>query len=330
MVTKFHHYILPLLVPLGALIGIGLAPHWGPKRPLATVLSAGAAVCAVLGFAWLTGDIRGVIPEAFMEVEDWVLRQREPTLAASALGGAALLGALAQSQIVKAETKLEPSSRSTAAGVALVLGLCLLAFVGRDLSWTSARPQGNERLIHLFVYKYSRVWPEHLDYRAPLTGFSIAACCFVGLASLRRWRAVGIRGLGALAVLFCIWSLDVYMVDLSGHWGIRDLAARYYAERQSAEEPLLAWQMNWKGENFYTGNRVHVFAETNNKRLEKWLEQNQGRRIYVLLERKRLERFTKLVRDGAVTVLSTPRDNNKVVLVTLEIGSENPGKSSDL
>jgi len=109
------------------------------------------------------------------------------------------------------------------------------------------------------------------------------------------------------------------MSDLAGHWGLRNLAARYYEERESPEEPLLAWQMNWKGENFYTGNRVYAFAETDNKRIKKWIADNEGRRVYVVLEHKRLSRFEKLVPGRTVRALSTRRDNNKFVLVTLEI-----------
>jgi hypothetical protein len=109
------------------------------------------------------------------------------------------------------------------------------------------------------------------------------------------------------------------MVDLSDHWGLRDLAQRYYAARESADEPLVAWQMNWKGENFYTGNRVYVFAETDNKRIREWLEENEGLTAYFVLEHTRLESFRKLVPDRELRELSTKRDCNKFLLVELEI-----------
>ena len=202
----------------------------------------------------------------------------------------------------------------------MLLGACLVAFVGRDLSWsTSARPQGNERLIHLFVYNYGRLWPEHLDYRAILTGFAIAAGVTTAAAAFRSWRSVATRAFVAVSVLFCAWGLNVYMVDLSDHWGIRDLTQRYYDLRQSPDEPLVAWQMNWKGENFYTGNRVYVFAETDNKRIREWLDENEGRTAYFVLEHKRLESFRKLVPEREIRELSTKRDSNKFLLIELEI-----------
>jgi 4-amino-4-deoxy-L-arabinose transferase-like glycosyltransferase len=320
MVTKYHHYILPAIIPGGILIGIALAQWWGPKRPVATLLAGAAALCMVTGFAWLSGDPRGIVPEDAMHAENWVLRQAQPMLAGALIGLGAAVAWLARRDLTKAETKLTPLRSSAGLGVALLIGACLVAFVGRDLSWaTSARPQGNERLIQLFVYNYSRPWPEHLDYRAILTGFAVAASVATAAAAFRYWRPVATRALVGVAVIFCGWGLNVYMVDLSDHWGLRDLAQRYYDARQSPEEPLLAWQMNWKGENFYTGNRVYVFAETDNKRMRKWLAENEDRTAYVVLEHKRLERFRKLVAGREIRALSTKRDCNKFLLVELEI-----------
>ena len=320
MVTKYHHYILPALVPAGVLIGIAMAECWGPRRPLATLLAAASGCCAILGFAWLLGDPRGVIPADAMGVEDWILQQANPVRAYGLLGVGLILALLARSGTAKAETRLAPATWSTALGVALLSGACVLAFVGRDLSWiTSARPQGNERLIHLFVYNYGRPWPEHLDYRAILGGFSIAATVVTVAAAFRTWRPAATRALLAVAVAFCAWGLNVYMVDLSDHWGLRDLTDRYYSQRTGPEEPLVAWQMNWKGENFYTGNRVYVFAETDNKRIREWLEDNKGRRAYFVLEHKRLQSFRNLLPGREVHELSNKRDCNKFLLVELEI-----------
>jgi hypothetical protein len=255
-----------------------------------------------------------------MGVEDWVLQQANPVRAYGLLGLGLILALLARSGTAKAETRLAPATWSTALAVTLLSGACVLAFVGRDLSWiTSARPQGNERLIHLFVYNYDRPWPEHLDYRAILGGFSIAATVAAAAAAFRTWRPAATRALLAMAVAFCAWGLNVYMVDLSDHWGLRALTHRYYSQRTGPEEPLVAWQMNWKGENFYTGNRVYVFAETDNKRIREWLEENKGRKAFFVLEHKRLGSFRNLLPGREVHELSDKRDCNKFLLVELEI-----------
>jgi hypothetical protein len=107
----------------------------------------------------------------------------------------------------------------------------------------------------------------------------------------------------------------VYMIDLTPHWSQQGLIERYYAERKSAKEPLIAWQMNWKGENFYTGNRVHVFVELDNKGITDFIGKNKGRTVFVLLEHGRFERLKTLLGSRTIEQLTTQRDCNKFTLV---------------
>ena len=320
MVTKYHHYILPAVVPGGILVGIAVAQWWGPRKPVATVLAATSAGLAVLGVASIVGDPRGVIPDDVAAIGDWALHQSNPWLGSTCLVLAVLLAWQARSQTHRATTTAAPDRRSIATGLAAMTGACLVAFVGRDLSWTtSAMPQGNERLMHRFDYNYARLWPAHFDYRAVLTGFSIATTVVVALAVWASWRAVAARALIGLAILFCAWGLHVYLIDLSPHWGLRELAQRYYDDRRGPEEPLVAWQMNWKGENFYSGNRVHVFAELDDARLQAWLAANRGRTAYFVLEHRRYPSFKRLLAGRTIRELSTRRDQNKYLLVAVEI-----------
>ena len=70
----------------------------------------------------------------------------------------------------------------------------------------------------------------------------------------------------ALACLWAVWGLDVYMVKVSPHWGQREVVQAYYQDRKGPEEPLVAYQMNWKGENFYTSNHIPAFAHIDTKK----------------------------------------------------------------
>jgi hypothetical protein len=201
-------------------------------------------------------------------------------------------------------------------GAGALCGAVLCAFVGRDLSWTTAqRPAGHERLVSLFIYNYDRPFPEYLDYRAAFTGFAIVATLLIGLCAISAVRAVLARAVCGLALVFSVWLLDVYMIDLSPHWSQQGLVERYYRLRSGPQEPLVAWQMNWKGENYYTGNRVAVFVELNNKKINKFIEKNKGKRMFALLEHSRLARFRTLMGKRKVYELTTKRDNNKFLLV---------------
>ncbi len=97
------------------------------------------------------------------------------------------------------------------------------------------------------------------------------------------------------------------------------MVKRYYEQRSGKEEPLIAWQMNWKGENLYTGNRVHVFTQLDNKRITKWMEQNKGREAFFVLEHTRMASFKRLMGTRPITELSNVRDNNKFILVRTRI-----------
>jgi len=392
MVTKFHHYIAPVVPPAAILVGLlldrALAAGKEPQRPVPPVLRGVAIVAATLGagalaagFGSAWGDLRGIVPagtaEAAMErwVPDhpapaWVTRSLLVAAVALLVGAHRLERGAPPSDVLRAMGLRSggPSARSLALRWALLLGLpvaalvggtevillvavaavllailgdpgepgtrdarrdlpfalaaaggaALVSLVGRDLSWTTnLRPQGSEHLVQLFIYNYGRPFPEHLDYRAPLTGFTAAAGVLYGLLALRGTRRTAVHGLVGLAVVFTVWTVDVYLMDLSPHWSQRELIDRYYALREGPDEPLVAFQMNWKGENFYTGNRVHAFVDIDTDKLERWVaDQDEGRRVFFLLEEGRIARLERALGDGRpVEKLTDNRLCNKFVLV---------------
>lgn len=334
MITKFHHYIFPAVPPAAILAGVFLDRLFGedgegdPRvRRLATIGALLAPIALVLGVAGLFGDVRGVIPEEvpLAQRQDWVLSHGWPAAGAFAaiFVGAAILAwsarflwkhRLGADTPPSALAKSEDLSLSVAVGA----GAVLVAFVGRDLAWaTSAHPYGYERLIHLFVYNYGRPWPDHFDYRPILTGFSIVSG-LVFLAMIFRWtRAAAARAMLGLTVLFCGWTLNVYMVDLSPHWGMRELFETYYEERTGPEEPVIAWQMNWKGENYYTGNRVHAFVDLDNAKIREWLGRNRGKTAYFVMEHSRVGSFRSVVSGREIEEVTDKRLNNKFVLLRI-------------
>jgi hypothetical protein len=276
-----------------------------------------AAWLWVLAAAGLHGDVRGIVPADVPQAVRglWVLEHPWPVSLCVTLFvlGLALVVYAARGRQPSSELDRDPP---LPLGAAAISGAVLLAFVGRDLAWhTKQLPPGSERLIHLFVYNYTRPWPDKLDYRPILFGFAAVATLATLACGWSRLRAVGSAGLLGLACGFCVFCLDVYMVDLTPHWTQAGLIERYYAERKSADEPLLAWQMNWKGENFYTGNHVHVFVELDNKALLEWIGQHKGERVFLILEHSRLERLKHLLAPRQIEQLTNVRDCNKFLLV---------------
>jgi hypothetical protein len=326
MITKFHHYIFPAVPPLSLLIGVVLARLLGKpvtdvrSERTAIVLAGLAPIPLAVGAGGLYGNLRGVIPADVVpsQYATWMTEHGvHPILAVAAI-------ALGIGLIIEAARRLgslhDPDARASAGnaaiGAALIAGALLTAFAGRDLAFvTHARPAGEERLIDLFVYNYERPFPEHLDYHAALAGFAVAAFVIIVLAAIAKLRKAGIYALLGVSFWFSAWALDVYMIDLSPHWSQRELVKRYYDERKSEDEPLIAWQMNWKGENLYTGNRVHVYVDLDNKAVEKWMSEHKNTQAYFVLEHSRLPNFKRMLGARRVEELSTERENNKFILV---------------
>ncbi|MCB9631162.1 MAG: glycosyltransferase family 39 protein [Sandaracinus sp.] len=333
MITKFHHYIFPAVPPAAILAGVFLDRLWGEDgegddwtRRLATAGALLAPVAWVLGLAGLWGDVRGVIPEDVptAERQDWVLSHGWSAGAyVLVFVGAAVFAWSArwlyQHRLgAKEPTTALARNEDLSLSVAVGAGAMLVAFVGRDLAWaTSAHPHGYERLIHLFVYNYGRPWPDHFDYRPILTGFALTSGLVFAALTFRWTRAAAARGMVGLSVLFCGWVLNVYMVDLAPHWGMRELFETYYDERSGPEEPVIAWQMNWKGENFYTGNRVFAFVDLDNAKIREWLGRNRGKTAYFVMEHSRVGSFRSVVSGREIEEVTDKRLNNKFVLLRI-------------
>ena len=325
MTTKFHHYIFPAVPPCAVLIGLLLdrflpeAPAELGKRGLSRMAAALLApVPLALGVAGLRGNVRGILPDGIDAAAKpfWVFQHGWPGWVCGmsiALGiGLFLWAALRPSS--SEEPAAHGGMRSAAIAAGVICGAIVLAFVGRDLAWHVGQPPGSERLIHLFVYNYNRPWPDYLDYRPILFGFACVSVVFSLLIGWRRLRGAASLSLLGAALAFTVWCLDVHMIDLSPHWTQADLIHRYYRERKGPQEPLLAYQMNWKGENYYTGNRVYVFVDLDNKKLLEWVDKNKGKTVFFVLEHGRLERLRRILPGRDVQALTTVRDCNKFLL----------------
>ncbi|HMI94629.1 MAG TPA: hypothetical protein VK509_24815, partial [Polyangiales bacterium] len=303
----------------------------------AFLLGVLAPLPLVLGLAGARGNLRGLLPSKLggAERDVWVWQHAESPalwLPLLVLGAGLLIAGVWLERKARLE-RMERMERELAtpdgrvpaddSGLAggLLAGAALGAFVGRDLSWiTAKRPAGYERLIDLFVYNYDRPWPTHFDYRPILAGFAIVGSAIVALAALRALRPILTSALLGLCLAFSVFTLDVYMMDLSPHWSQDKLIERYYRERKGPQEPLVAWQMNWKGENFYTGNRVSVFVDLDNKALQEWMGKNPGRVTYFVLEHGRFNRLKGVLGNSRdLKALTTERDNNKFVLAKAKL-----------
>jgi len=120
---------------------------------------------------------------------------------------------------------------------------------------------------------------------------------------------------------FSAWTCNGYLPRIAPHWGQRDTIVEYYRRRHGPEELLVSYQMNWKGENFYTGNRTPAFITTG-ETFKRFIEEQRAAHRKVLffsLEHGRIGNLRNdLGKVGWLDVVTDTRLNNKFALVRVE------------
>lgn len=335
MGTKFHHYIFPAVPPIAMLIGVVLDDVLG-EEPLAKAgrlplyvggLFVAAAVASWGARRFWDGSLVGKedLPPANVTTAIAV------TLAGFALAFAAVvmfgnrggktLDAFDPEQPegdrrVRIQEQLMISGAAVAAAAVIVL-------VGRDLA---IKPSGSDqpgaiRLLQLFTYNYRRPWPDNLDFSTAIAGFVVVGALVSLAMAARAWRRHAAVLFSAFALVWALWGLDVYMVKLSPHWGQRELMEAYYKDRKSPDEMLVAYQMNWKGENFYTGNRIPVFVSTGTT-YQNWLKEQREKGVkvlYFVTEHSRKNGLRNETSPKTLTELTDKNLNNKFILLRAEL-----------
>ena len=172
--------------------------------------------------------------------------------------------------------------------------------------------------MDIISYNYSRPWPETLNFNAIILAFAIVSAALGALFVVRHWRTHAAVLLVGVAILWGAWGVDEYFVRSANHWGQRYTLLAYYRARKSPAEPFIAYQMNWKGENFYTGNHVPAFVSSG-KKFKDWIarQKNDGvKTMFFTTEWGRMSGLKRELDDPKhFDVLTTKRLNNKFFLV---------------
>jgi 4-amino-4-deoxy-L-arabinose transferase-like glycosyltransferase len=328
MGTKFHHYIFPAVPPIAMLIGVVLSDMLGPsskndpaRQPIFLAAMAGGLALVTLGISnlepgsFLGTKPGGAVPSASIGVG--------VTLLVLGLAAIAFFVRRARAKDARPEQDgLEPhASRMIAAGA--IGSALMLVLVTRDLAFkpeNSDQP-GAIRFLQLFTYNYRRAWPESLDFSAPLLAFGVVAGVLSLLLAVRAARKYAVPAMLSFCVVWAVWGLDVYMEKTAQHWGQHEVIAAYYANRASPDEILVAYQMNWKGENFYTGNHVPAFVSTGST-FTSWLKKKREEGVkvmYFITEHGRLGGLKGEVAAKSYREVTDKTLCNKFVLVRAEL-----------
>jgi hypothetical protein len=85
------------------------------------------------------------------------------------------------------------------------------------------------------------------------------------------------------------------------------LHAIYFQCRRDPGQRLIAWQLNWRGENFYSKNKVVPLMETDNKEFLEYLRRYRARTReevsarFIVLEASRYQRLVNVLNQELYT-----------------------------
>jgi 4-amino-4-deoxy-L-arabinose transferase-like glycosyltransferase len=236
--TKFEHYAFPCFPPIAILTAFYLDKLWreGLRRHTFSLLLSGA-------FFAMIGQGLFQRPKIITEMFTYNPDRPYPTnLIADPMPVVGAILALG--------------------GVVLLLGF-LRGAKGKAVAWGAATV-GFGFLVYLSTHLASTGWVSGPQGQwAPKDVMGGTFVLFGVLAALtaatsnRAWFLASIAG---CALGFSGYLSWVHWEQLSPHWTQREILHTYYTQRQPGE-PLAAFEMNWKGETFYSKNAVRQIQD---------------------------------------------------------------------
>lgn len=146
---------------------------------------------------------------------------------------------------------------------------------------------------------------------APISSIGAAAT-----SALRPQRNGGfVLGSVLAALFFAVFAVHIYFNNMSQHWSQRWIFETYYALRNPGE-PIISYQMDWKGETFY-GHNEDIQIKKSASDLKKHVE--KPGREFILVQTDRFNRIESALgpkyKDKIKVV---DRSNKKWFLVLVE------------
>ncbi|HXU73414.1 MAG TPA: glycosyltransferase family 39 protein [Polyangia bacterium] len=350
--TKFHHYILPALPALAVLAGLFLddflrAPGKGALWAMTLI---GVPLTFVCG-----RDLSAFPPRLLWEFNydyvnapgtgrPWPLVSQYGNryeygvqilvlaiAATLAVGGMTLVGWLTRKEPDDPEARTSVDQSAPARFFWITAG-ALVVSLAVGIALGPSAPHGLAPTIGRWAW---------LGPAAIMLAWLVrAAFLFVRTSPLPRGILLWL--VGAVAVVWTGFLLDKVLVELSPHWAQKHVIAAYYEKRKGPEEPLIAWQLYWRGENFYTRNEIYdpakpqsektiFLGDRNVEKMQTYFKTHGNRRVFFIVERVRFDALKSLLpAEARPTLQIVDSSNNKLYLATAQLGPSAPlGTRSD-
>jgi 4-amino-4-deoxy-L-arabinose transferase-like glycosyltransferase len=204
-------------------------------------------------------------------------------------------------------------ARATSSALLLASAAAITVLLARDVALAPAR------FVHLFTYRYDRHWPSTATFHTVLIVAGLVAAALLAVALIRRFRARAVLGFAIASVALSALLLDRYLPPCAADGGQRGVIDAYYKDAGARAGPLVAYQLNWKGENFYTGNDVALFISSGPP-MKTYLAHRADRTVYFVTERGRVSTLRgELGSVRSFAELTGPEVSSEFVLVRAEL-----------
>jgi len=195
-------------------------------------------------------------------------------------------------------------------GIALVV-MAFFIVAARDLV--------NEprNLVNLFTYKYDRDFPREIRAWRFILPIVISGSLISVVLWFMKKKGSALLSFMVMGAVFGGWISHHHFNMLSQHWSQGHLFETFYEEKQG-DEPIYAYQLNWRGETFYSRNRILQVKEKGaNQRIRKLIDE-PGRQ-FIVTEQSRFHTLKNaLSPDKRDKVRILDRSSNKFYLVVVE------------
>jgi hypothetical protein len=344
--TKFHHYILPALPALAVLAALFLDDFL--RAPSKAQLWGMTLLALPLTF--LSGrDLSAFPPRILWEFNydyvnapgtgrPWPLVSQYGNryeygfqILVFAIAATLAVGGLTLVAWLTRKDRDEANPRTAVDGseprrFALVMSALVVVALAIGIALGPASPNGSAPVINR--------WAWTLPTLLMLAWLLGVALLFIRTSPLPRGILLWL--VAAVAVAWTGFILDKVLVELSPHWAQKHVIASYYQKRKGPEEPLIAWQLYWRGENFYTRNEIYdhtkpqtektiFLGDRNVEKMQTYFKTHSNRRVFFLVERVRFEALRGLLpAEARPTLQIVDQTNNKLYLATAQLGESAP------
>jgi len=336
--TKFHHYCYPIAIPLAMIVGWWLDKKLRDGIAVSTALIAAicfaVAVCArdLVSQPWQLADLFtyhyvSYKPEYyFPDAVAFRIDKQVVTWWHIGLGAAFVLSGIALLTGILVDALGRPGRDSRSIKIfgepqhliraLIAAAICsAVCVVLHQMGYWSPRLIGLLVATGVYVLLGLVLWLLPYVEQLCRTQVGPIMAAVVGERRTRVENSGFVVGLVLCGLLSATFLVQGYWVAVSQHWTHRHIVDTYYSTAEPGE-PLVAYQMDWKGETFYSHNTERQIMKSATD-LKKVVE--EPGRTFVIVQQDRYKRLKSAVGDKYKKKLKIiDQSNTKWYLVQID------------